>query len=129
VLTQTATTQTLQRQNLGQIRSRGLMLEAQTQSWRGLDAGLGYQLAFATVTAFNSASPAQVNLTGNWIPQVPRQALTASVNYMNPGLANLHLVASCARYRASHHDGAIRSRQPTPSEKDARNTPRGLAFT
>lgn len=94
VLTQTATAQTLQRQNLGQIRSRGIMLEAQSENWHGLDLALGYQLAFATVTAFNSASPAQANLTGNWIPQVPRESVTASANYLAPRLANLHLVSS-----------------------------------
>ena len=94
MLSQTATTQTLQRQNLGQIRSRGLMLEAQSQSWRGLDASFGYQFAIATVTAFNSSSPAQANLTGNWIPEVPRQALTATANYAAPRVATFHLIAS-----------------------------------
>jgi len=94
LLSQTATTQTLQRQNLGQIRSRGLMVEAQTQSWRGLDASFGYQLAVATVTAFNSSSPAQANLTGNWIPEVPREAATATMNYAVPRVAALHLIAS-----------------------------------
>ncbi len=41
LLSQTATTQRLQRQNLGQIRSRGLMVEAQSATWRGLDAKPG----------------------------------------------------------------------------------------
>jgi outer membrane receptor protein involved in Fe transport len=103
LLTQTATSQTLQRQNLGQIRSRGLMLEAQTRTWRGLDATVGYQLAVATVTAFNSSSPAQSNLTGNWIPQVPREALTATTNYANPRLISLHIVAS---YTGAQFDDA-----------------------
>jgi len=94
LLSQTATTQTLQRQNLGQIRSRGLMLEAQTARWRGLDAGFGYQLAVATVTAFNSSSPAQANLTGNWIPEVPRQAVTATLNGGVPRIAAFHVIAS-----------------------------------
>jgi outer membrane receptor protein involved in Fe transport len=94
LLSQTATTQTLQRQNLGQIRSRGLMLEAPSARWRGLDATFGYQLAIATVTAFNSSSPAQANLTGNWIPEVPRQALTATANYAAPRIATFHLITS-----------------------------------
>lgn len=94
LLSQTATAQTLQRQNLGQIRSRGLSLEAQSARWRGADASFGYQLAIATVTAFNSASRVQANLTGNWIPQVPREALTATVNYAAPHVATLHLFAS-----------------------------------
>ncbi len=94
LLSQTATTQTLQRQNLGQIRSRGLMLEAQSARWRGLDATFGYQLAIATVTAFNSSSPAQANLTGNWIPEVPREALTATLNDTVPRIAAFHLISS-----------------------------------
>ncbi len=59
VLSQTATSQLLQRQNLGQIRSRGMMIEAQSASWRGFNASLGYQLAVATVTAFNSKKRAE----------------------------------------------------------------------
>ena len=94
LLSQTATTQTLQRQNLGQIRSRGLSIEAGTARWRGLDANIGYQLAVATVTAFNTSSPVQANLTGNWIPEVPRESLTGTLNYARPRLANLHAIAS-----------------------------------
>jgi outer membrane receptor protein involved in Fe transport len=93
-LSQTATTELLQRQNLGQIRSRGVMVEGQTAGWRGLDAGFGYQLAVATVTAFNSSSAAQANLTGKWIPEVPRESVTSTVNYVQPRFANLHMVAS-----------------------------------
>jgi outer membrane receptor protein involved in Fe transport len=93
-LSQTATTELLQRQNLGQIRSRGAMVEGQTASWHGLDASFGYQLAVATVTAFNSSSPAQANLTGNWIPEVPRQSVTGVVNYVWPKVATFHGFAS-----------------------------------
>ncbi len=93
-LSQTATTQTLQRQNLGQILSRGVMVEGQTVGWHGLDAGFGYQLAVATVTAFNSGSAAQANLTGKWIPEVPRESVTATANYVRPKFASLHAVAS-----------------------------------
>ena len=93
-LSQTATTQLLQRQNLGQIRSRGAMVEGQTATWRGLDASFGYQLAVATVTAFNSSSPAQANLTGNWIPEVPRQSVTSVVNYVWPKVASFHAIGS-----------------------------------
>jgi outer membrane receptor protein involved in Fe transport len=103
LLSQTATTQTLQRQNLGQIRSRGLMLEARTNAWHRLDASFGYQLAIATVTAFNSSSAAQANLTGNWIPEVPRQAVTSTVNYTRPRVASLHLIAS---YQGREFDDA-----------------------
>lgn len=93
LLSQTPTSQTLQRQNLGQVRSRGLMLEAQSAHWHSLDASFGYQLAFATVTAFNSTSPAQSNLTGNWIPEVPREAFTSTLSF-TPHLASFHLLSS-----------------------------------
>jgi outer membrane receptor protein involved in Fe transport len=94
LLSQTATTQTLQRQNLGQIRSRGMMLEAQSGHWRGFDATFGYQLAVATVTAFNSSSAAQTNLTGKWLPEVPRESVTATANYAASHIADFHLIAS-----------------------------------
>jgi outer membrane receptor protein involved in Fe transport len=103
LLSQTATTQTLQRQNLGQIRSRGVMLEAQSAAWHGVDAGFGYQLAVATVTAFNSSSAAQANLTGKWIPEVPRQSVTATVNYRAEHVASFHLIAS---YEGQEFDDA-----------------------
>ena len=94
VLSQTATSQTLQRQNLGQIRSRGLSLEGASRQWRGLDVGAGYQLAVATVTAFNTSSALQANLLGKWIPEVPRNMATATVNYERPAVVNLHLIVS-----------------------------------
>jgi outer membrane receptor protein involved in Fe transport len=103
LLSQTPTSQQLQRQNLGQIRSRGLMLETQSQSWHGLDTTFGYQLAIATVTAFNSSSSAQANLTGNWTPEVPRQSITSTVNYAAPHVAAFHLIAS---YQGREFDDA-----------------------
>jgi outer membrane receptor protein involved in Fe transport len=94
LLSQTATTETLERQNLGQIRSRGVMVEAQTVRWHGVDASFGYQLAVATVTAFNTSSALQNDLTGKWIPQVPREAVTATANYVAPRVASFHVIAS-----------------------------------
>ncbi len=93
-LSQTATTQMLQRQNLGQIRSRGLSLDARSAPWHGFDATFGYQFAVATVTAFNTSSAVQANLTGKWIPEVPRQLLTATLDQVLPRYANFHLIAS-----------------------------------
>ncbi|MDE1155402.1 MAG: TonB-dependent receptor [Acidobacteriaceae bacterium] len=103
VLSQSATAQTLQRQNLGQIRSRGMMLEAQSVTWHGFDASFGYQLAIATVTAFRSDSPAQANLTGKWTPQVPRQSVTVTANYAAAHVASFHLIAS---YQGMQFDDA-----------------------
>ncbi len=103
LLSQTATSQLLQRQNLGQIRSRGVMVEAQSTSWRGFDASLGYQLAVATVTAFNSNSAAQSNLTGKWIPEVPRESLIVTANYAAAKVASFHLIAA---YQGQEFDDA-----------------------
>jgi len=93
LLSSTATTQTLQRENLGQIRSRGMMLEAQTQAWRGLSGNVSYQFAVATVTQFNNSFPAQHSLLGNWIPQVPRQSVSTRVRYDAPRIAVFSVTA------------------------------------
>jgi outer membrane receptor protein involved in Fe transport len=94
LVTETATTQTLQRQNLGQLRSDGIMLEAQTTRWHSVDATFNYQLSFATVTRFNSSSPLQTSLVGNWLPEVPRESFTSTVNYTAARIAAFHLIAS-----------------------------------
>jgi outer membrane receptor protein involved in Fe transport len=94
LVTETATTQTLQRQNLGQLRSDGIMLEAQTTRWHVLDATFNYQLAIATVTRFNSSSTLQANLVGNWLPEVPRESFTSAINYTAARIAAFHLIAS-----------------------------------
>jgi len=103
LLSQTTTTQTLERENLGQIRSRGLMVEAHSQPWHGIDAGFGYQLAIATVTSFSK----QPTLVGNWIPEVPRESVTATVNYaarsIRGSIADFHLIAS---YQGQEFDDA-----------------------
>ena len=70
------------------------MLEGRSARWRGFDASVGYQLAVATVTAFNSSSPAQSNLTGKWIPEVPRQSVTATANYTDDRVVSFHVIAS-----------------------------------
>lgn len=66
---------TKQRENLGQLQSRGVAFDLETRpvSWLALTGG--YQYALATVTKF---AP-QPQLVGNWLPQVPRQAATAQV--------------------------------------------------
>jgi outer membrane receptor protein involved in Fe transport len=93
-----------QRQNLGQIRSRGVMVEAQSATVRGVDVSLGYQFAEATVTAFRSNSSAQADLTGKWTPEVPRQSLTGTANYAAPRVASFHAVAS---YQGREYDDAL----------------------
>ncbi len=72
-LSQSGSTITLQRQNLGQIRSRGLSVDAEIAPRSWLSFSGGYQFARATVIRFDQ-NPA---LIGNWIPQVPRNTATA----------------------------------------------------
>ena len=103
LLRSTATTQTLQRQNLGQIRSRGLMFEAQSQTWHGLSGTVSYQFAVATVTRFNTLFAAQKNLRGNWIPQVPRQAVATQLRYDAPRIA---LFSAMFTYNGQQFDDA-----------------------
>ena len=93
-IAQTATTQTLQRENLGQLRSRGLALEGQSAVWHGVDASFGYQFAVATVTRFVPPSPVQPDITGRRLPEVPRQAVSANVNARVPRVASLHAFAT-----------------------------------
>ena len=87
-------TQQLQRQNIGQIRSQGLSLDAELHPVRNFDATVQYQLAFATVTKFVPATPQQPSLLGNWTPEVPREAVTATANYAASRFANFHIIAS-----------------------------------
>ena len=94
LVSQTATTITNQRENLGQIRSRGLELFATRSFSRSVSTTLGYQLADSTVTRF-AAQPAYI---GNQIPQVPRHSVTAQVRAAIPRIADLTLAA-----RASSH--------------------------
>jgi outer membrane receptor protein involved in Fe transport len=80
---QTATTQTLMRQNLGQIRSRGWTVEADSHEWMHAQLSAGYQNALATVTSFS----AETTLVGKWIPQVPRNAASAKLQVTVPRVA------------------------------------------
>jgi outer membrane receptor protein involved in Fe transport len=74
-LSVTPTSELLQRENLGQIESRGLSLDYAMQpvSWIGIEGG--YQFANATVTKF---AP-EPQLIGNWIPQVARNMATSQI--------------------------------------------------
>jgi len=69
-LSSTATTQTLQRQNLGQLTSRGVTTEVEIKPVSFLMLTGGYQFAVSTVTKFQ----ADPTLVGRWTPQVPRNS-------------------------------------------------------
>ena len=88
LVSSTATSITNRRQNLGQIVSNGTELRLDLASGHLFSAGIGYQYAHAVVTEF-SAKPA---LVGNWIPQVPRQSLTAQFRAAQRRAGELTLV-------------------------------------
>ncbi len=92
LISQTATTLTEMRENLGQIRSTGVEVSAQVPLGKVVSASLGYQFADATVTKF-SAQPA---LVGNQIPQVPRQTGTAQVRFDGGGRGELTVAVRSA---------------------------------
>jgi outer membrane receptor protein involved in Fe transport len=86
-LSTTPTSTLLQRENLGQIESRGLSIDyaMQPASWINIEGG--YQFADATVTKF---AP-EPQLIGNWIPQVARNMATAQVRLTRPRFGVLSL--------------------------------------
>lgn len=85
-LSTTPTSELLQRNNLGQIESRGISLDYSIdEPWWSLTGG--YQFADATVTKFAQ----EPELIGNWIPQVARNMATAQLVLRKPrwGLLSL----------------------------------------
>ena len=93
-LSTTPTLTILQRENLGQIESRGVSLDyaAQPARWIALEGG--YQYAVATVTKYVQ----EPVLIGKWIPQVARNMATAQLRLSHPRLGLLSL-----QERASGH--------------------------
>jgi outer membrane receptor protein involved in Fe transport len=76
-LSSTPTSTLLQRENLGQLESRGLTAEWELKPTSFLVVTGGYQFAVSTVTQFE-ADPA---LVGNWTPQVPRNSATLQMRF------------------------------------------------
>jgi outer membrane receptor protein involved in Fe transport len=68
----TPTSQLLQRQNLGQLTSKGVTAEVEIRPIEFLTVIAGYQYADSTVTKFQ----ADPTLVGKWTPQVPRNSAT-----------------------------------------------------
>jgi outer membrane receptor protein involved in Fe transport len=68
----TPTTQLLQRQNLGQLESRGLTAEFELEPTSFLTFTGGYQYAVSTVTKFQ----VDPTLVGKWTAEVPRNTAT-----------------------------------------------------
>ncbi|MBS1813928.1 MAG: TonB-dependent receptor [Acidobacteria bacterium] len=87
LLNSTPTSQTLRRENLGQIRSRGVSVDFVTQPASFLQLSGGYQLAIATVTRFQP----DPSLVGNWIPEVARHAATLQLRAEHRRIGVLNL--------------------------------------
>ncbi|MGB7135828.1 MAG: TonB-dependent receptor, partial [Acidobacteriaceae bacterium] len=79
-LSLTPTSEVLERENLGQIESRGVSLDYAMRPVAWLSVEGGYQYADATVTKF---SP-QPDLVGKWIPEVPRNMATTQIEFERP---------------------------------------------
>jgi outer membrane receptor protein involved in Fe transport len=71
---------TRQRRNLGRTRSRGVEIEAEARIAPAFVLTGGYQFVDATVLEF----PANTDLEGLLIPQVPRHQLTIQARYSGP---------------------------------------------
>lgn len=79
---------TRQRRNLGQTRSRGIEAEATARAGRWTLSG-GYLLADARV----ESAPAEPDLEGLRLPQVPRHQASLQVRFDDPRLASVGLQA------------------------------------
>ncbi|HZC44376.1 MAG TPA: TonB-dependent receptor [Acidobacteriaceae bacterium] len=79
-----------QRENLGQIRSRGMSLDYASQPLSWLSITGGYQYANATVTQFVQ----EPSLVGKWIPQVAHNMATAQVTAAKPKIGLLTLLGT-----------------------------------
>ncbi len=86
-LSSTPTTTLLQRQNLGQLESRGVDAEWELRPLRWMTLTGGYQYARSTVTKFQ----ADPTLVGKWTAEVPRNSATAQARFERSGWGVLSL--------------------------------------
>jgi outer membrane receptor protein involved in Fe transport len=100
----TPTAITAQRENLGQIRSRGISIDADARPLSWLTATVGYQFANATVTQYK---PNPV-LVGKWIPQVAHNMATAQLQASQPRLGLLRLSGRVSGHQFDDDANAFR---------------------
>jgi outer membrane receptor protein involved in Fe transport len=95
-LSSTPTSTLLQRENLGQLESRGLTAEWALEPVSFLTVTGGYQYAVSTVTQYQ-ANPA---LVGNWTPEVPRNMATLQMRFARErlGVVSVDLRTSGRQY-------------------------------
>lgn len=86
-LSVTPTQTLLERENLGQIESRGVSLDYEIAPVRWMSLDGGYQYADATVTRFKQ----EPELVGKWIPQVSRNMATAQARFSEEKIGTLSL--------------------------------------
>jgi outer membrane receptor protein involved in Fe transport len=86
-LSVTPTSEFLERENLGQIESRGVSVDYAMQPTTWINVEGGYQFADATVTKF---AP-EPDLIGKWIPQVARNMATTQVRLTRPRIGVLSM--------------------------------------
>jgi len=86
-LSVTPTSELLERENLGQIESRGVSVDYAMQPTTWINVEGGYQFADATVTKF---AP-EPDLIGKWIPQVARNMATTQVRLTRPRIGVLSM--------------------------------------
>jgi outer membrane receptor protein involved in Fe transport len=84
-----------QRENLGQIRSRGVSLDYESQPLSWLSVTGGYQYANATVTQFVQ----DPTLVGKWIPQVAHNMATAQVRAEKPKIGVVELMGTLSGHQ------------------------------
>ena len=84
-----------QRENLGQIRSRGVSLDYESQPLSWLSITGGYQYANATVTQFVQ----DPSLVGKWIPQVAHNMATAQVSATKPKIGLVELLGTLSGWQ------------------------------
>ena len=91
-LSSTATSVLQQRQNLGQLTSRGITIEAELPPAAYLTVIGGYQYADSTVTKFQ----ADPTLVGKWTAQVPRNSASVELRLEKRrlGILNIDLRSS-----------------------------------
>lgn len=83
-----------QRQNLGRTRIRGWQNDVETRFGQYLRVSAGYLFNIAKVTEYNPIpipGVAVVDLTGLYLPQVPKHRGSFLIAYMNPRYINVSL--------------------------------------
>jgi outer membrane receptor protein involved in Fe transport len=95
-LSSTPTSTLLERENLGQLTSKGVSVEWELKPVQFLTLTGGYQLAVSTVTKYQ-ANPA---LVGNWTPEVPRNSATLQMRFQKQrlGVVSVDLRTSGREY-------------------------------